>query len=171
MDLSPFDISQRGDVDRVSAKLGTSAGSKYCVRSLIQRANRFLAHVRQEDTAPASLGLFCWKHEEVVLSEPSSTHILEQCEIAGYGRFSALSNGELGSERVQGVGSRCGVVDMVSTKRSGGYPNPGGQIAGTCRLLLQNGQYQMVSIQQPGQFKRCHLKCADTTFVAAENRA
>ncbi|XP_052271990.1 uncharacterized protein C5orf34 homolog [Dreissena polymorpha] len=136
----------------------TSAGSKYCVRSLIQRANRFLAHVRQEDNMPASLGLCCWKHEEVVLSEPSSTHILEECDIRGYGRFSALSNGEV---RIVFNDRTC--LDMVADFSARlGEGSRSGQVtrtladktAGTCRLLLQNGQYQMVSVQQPGQFKR-----------------
>lgn len=135
---------------------------KYSIKSLLNRAHRFLNHVRQEENAiPASVGLYCWKHEEPMLIEPEATTVLEESEIPGYGKFTALSNGQVRiafsdrtcldmtydfTARLQ----RC--TDTDSEKKS--VKMLADKTAGTCRLLLPNGQYQMVDLQAPGQYKR-----------------
>lgn len=35
------------------------------------------------------------QHEEFAITEPSSTSVLEECTIQGYGKFTALSNGQI----------------------------------------------------------------------------
>ncbi|WAR28091.1 CE034-like protein [Mya arenaria] len=63
---------------------GQAVVGGHSIKGLLNRANRFLAHVRQEENMPSSLGLCCWKHEDVILTEPGTTTTLEECEIPGY---------------------------------------------------------------------------------------
>ncbi|XP_053404672.1 uncharacterized protein C5orf34 homolog [Mercenaria mercenaria] len=144
----------------------SSSKGSYSVKNLINRAHRFLGYVRQEENMlPASAGLCCWKHEEAAIVEPMSTSVLDECEISGYGKFTALSNGQIRiafkdrtcldmtcdfSRRIQSCLDHSadneihqGISRMLADKKSG-----------TCRLLLPNGQYQMVNTDHPGIYKR-----------------
>ncbi|KAL4220206.1 hypothetical protein ACF0H5_020614 [Mactra antiquata] len=140
----------------------------YSVKNLITRAHRFLGYIRQEESnLPSSVGLCCWKHEEITILEPMSTTVLEECEISGYGKFTALSNGQI---RISFTDRTC--LDMTwdfskrlnktldqSTLSKAEQTSDGSSIladkkSGTCKLLLPNGHYQMIDIQHPGIYKR-----------------
>ncbi|XP_052783044.1 uncharacterized protein LOC128219272 [Mya arenaria] len=137
---------------------GQAVVGGHSIKGLLNRANRFLAHVRQEENMPSSLGLCCWKHEDVILTEPGTTTTLEECEIPGYGKFTARSNGEV---RITFTDRTC--LDMAadfSSKLAKRHEIEKtskvlvDKKLGVCRLLLPNGNYQMINVNDPRQYKR-----------------
>ncbi|KAK3603768.1 hypothetical protein CHS0354_023387 [Potamilus streckersoni] len=150
----------------------------FSIERLIKRAARFLNYAKQEDNIlPASSDLCCWKYQDTMPPEPLPITVLEECVVPSYGRFVALSNGLVRivfsdrtslettgdfSKRMQtclnqrsnaaedltqmhaiGDSSASQVKRMSSVKKQG-----------LCKLLLPNGQYQMVDISQPGIYRR-----------------
>ncbi|KAK3092815.1 hypothetical protein FSP39_007490 [Pinctada imbricata] len=146
-------------------------GSSYSVEKLVRRANRILNQAVQEDKTLTAGDIYCWKHKLAVV-QPLSTYLLEECTVPGYGRFTAFSNGHVRilfedrtsldmdcdfSKRIECClqhsedGTHMPSCEHLipSTMRV----NTDSRL-GFCKLLLTNGQYQIVDVRKPGLYRK-----------------
>ncbi|XP_022098719.1 uncharacterized protein C5orf34 homolog isoform X2 [Acanthaster planci] len=154
--------------------------AKYSIAGVLRKASRLL-----QNTMQAELGLIsgeencCWKaNSGWLLKSPNTTVVLEESKIEGLGQFIAFSNG-----KVRVVFSDRTTLDMEWDFRNrvdgnGEHQNknvqnhpvaPAPRIRkscfesilqkGCCQLLLPNGDYKLVCLDNPQEYER-HVKAA-----------
>ncbi|KAL3846781.1 hypothetical protein ACJMK2_017739 [Sinanodonta woodiana] len=146
----------------------------FCIERLMKRAARFLNYAKQEDSIlPASSDICCWKYQDTMPQEPLPITVLEECVVPSYGRFVALSNGlvrivfndrtslEITADFSKRTHQRSNAAEDLTQMHGIGDSSTSNfkkmssvKKEGLCKLLLPNGQYQMVDISQPGVYKR-----------------
>ncbi|KAJ8309765.1 hypothetical protein KUTeg_011630 [Tegillarca granosa] len=149
----------------------------YSIEKLLKRANRFMVQVNQEDKILTS-DFCCWKHEDNKVFEPLSTSLLEECSVPGYGRFTAFSSGHVRvvfedrssldmmcdfTKRIDSCLEHSKDSDHIKQRSHVSHQHKHQHLMsrhdmearqGLCKLLLPNGQYQMVDINQPGIYRK-----------------
>ncbi|XP_070539183.1 uncharacterized protein C5orf34 homolog [Ptychodera flava] len=159
-----------------------TARLQYSIRNLINQASRLYYHMTHQSFAIIETeSTCCWKVKPTLIQPtvPSPASLLEETQVPELGRFSAFTDG-----RVRIVFADRTMLDMKwdFTKRlkkqdadNSGFldevcdiendpPHPSLSLPkirahqtvpnGACRLLLPNGQYQLVSLHQPCGFYR-----------------
>ncbi|OWF52201.1 hypothetical protein KP79_PYT20100 [Mizuhopecten yessoensis] len=153
----------------------TPPKAAYSIQKLIKRAHRFLLQAGQEDQMITNADVCCWKYVEKKL-ELVPTTVLEDCCVPGHGKFSAYSNGHVRilfddrtslemtcdfSRRVKNCLEHTeGTIDDTRTETDENQSilvtkqHLTARQTGLCKLLLPNGQYQIVEVNHPGVFKK-----------------
>ncbi|XP_060071260.1 uncharacterized protein C5orf34 homolog [Ylistrum balloti] len=154
----------------------TPPKAAYSVEKLIKRAHRLLLQAGQEDKMITNADVCCWKYVDRKL-ELLPTSLLEDCCIPNHGKFSAYSNGHVRilfddrtslemtcdfSRRVKSClehteGTSVGDAQMEADENHSILVTKQHLTAkqtGLCKLLLPNGQYQIVDVHQSGVYKK-----------------
>ncbi|XP_062612767.1 uncharacterized protein C5orf34-like [Saccostrea cucullata] len=168
----------RGEVEERSYSIKSlpphTPGAAYTVEKLIKRASRFLNQADQEDKVLTKADICCWKQQSLVI-EPLPTSVLEECSVPGYGRFTAFSSGHVRivfndrtsldmwcdfSKRVECCLQHSEGIHHTQMCQNGEGSMPTALRVnpefreGFCKLLLPNGQYQVVDVKKPGLYRK-----------------
>ncbi|XP_061183350.1 uncharacterized protein C5orf34 homolog [Saccostrea echinata] len=168
----------RGEVEERSYSIKSlpphTPSAAYSVEKLIKRASRFLNQADQEDKVLTKADVCCWKQQSLVI-EPLPTSVLEECTVPGYGRFTAFSSGHVRivfndrtsldmwcdfSKRVECCIQHSDGIHNTQMCQNGEGSMPTALKVnpefheGFCKLLLPNGQYQVVDVKKPGLYRK-----------------
>ncbi|XP_041110589.1 uncharacterized protein C5orf34 homolog [Polyodon spathula] len=136
-------------------------GQSYSVRSVLTRASRILQCCHQARLLlKMSYNICCWKTESISSVQNNSPPVLlKEASIPNIGHFTAFSDGKVHVIYCDGVTLHMMWNLKVKTQNHEAEMqfSPGDEGAATlewCKLMLPDGQCQLVQLQSPGLYER-----------------